>query len=108
MMLTERNFDFSKLDSEAPDLYLMVASTQELNGAVCKVATPVPCAVKPSAGNGTEWIRNETRGGKVGTVQGTSRHAFVPNVDFAGNSNEDRLQLRVDNIDFLAGRRPPY
>src|SRR6266853_3820500 len=108
MMFTERSFDFSKLDSEAPDLYLMVVSTQGLNGAVCKVATPVPCAVKPGAGNGTEWIRNETRGGKVGAVQVTSRHAFVPNVDFSGNSNGDRLQLRIKNVDFLAGNGSAY
>src|ERR1044071_4220263 len=108
MMFTEHSFDFSKLDSEAPDLYLVVVSSQELNSAVCQVAASVPGVVKPGARNGTEWIRNETLRGKIGAVQVTSRHSFVPNIDFSGNSDRNRLQVRIKNVDFLPGNGPAY
>src|SRR5438105_13330735 len=107
-MFTERSFDFSKLDSEAPDFYLMVVSTQELNRAVCQVAASVSGAVKPGAGNGTERIGDETRGSKVGAVQVTSRHRFMSNQDFTCNPNRDRLQVRIKNVDFFAGNGPAY
>src|SRR6478609_430694 len=106
MMFTQGSFYFSKLDSEAPDFYLVVVSPQELNRAVCQVAASVSSAVKPGAGNGTERIRDETRGGKVGAVQIASRHAFMPNVDFTSNADRDRLQVWIKNVDFLAGNGP--
>src|SRR6266571_1913421 len=107
-MFTERSFYLSKLDSEAPDLYLMVVSTQELSSPVCQVAASISGAIKPGAGNGTERIGGETRGSKIGAVQVTSRHAFVSNVDFTGNPNRDRLQVRIKNVDFFAGNGPAY
>src|ERR1051326_2437855 len=95
MMLSERSFYLSKFDSEPPDFYLVVISSQELNRSVCQVAASVLGTVKPGAGSGTERIRNETRGGKVGAVQVTSRHAFVSNIDFAGHSNGRSEERRV-------------
>ena len=65
MMFTERSFDFSKLDPEASNLYLVVIPSQELNSAICQVAPSVTGAVKSRAGFGAEWIGNETLGGKV-------------------------------------------
>src|SRR5690242_7191565 len=103
MMLTEHSFDFSKLDSEASDFYLVIVTSQELNSAVCQVAASVPGAVKPGTCVATEWIRNETLGAKIGTLHVTARHAFISDEDFTRNSDRNRLHLRVENMDFLTG-----
>src|SRR5689334_8006437 len=108
MMFTERSFYLSKFDSEPPDFYLVVIPSQELNRAVRQVASSVPGAVKPGAGNGTERIRNETRGSQVGAVQVTSRHTLVPNIDFTRNPNRDQPQVWIKNVDLFAGNGPAY
>src|SRR5579859_163375 len=107
-MFTERSFDFSKLDSEASHFYLVIVASQELNSAIWQAATSVPGAVKPGACVATEWIRNETLGGKIGTLQITARHAFISDEDLTRNADRNGLQLRVENMDFLAGNGAAY
>jgi hypothetical protein len=92
----ERRFDLAELDPHAAELDLMVAAAAELDRAVVPVARQVARAIQaiaePGEGTGHEC------GGRPGRVaQVADPDAGAAQIQFAGDADRHRRQLRVEN-----------
>src|SRR2546430_9870914 len=60
-MLAEYCLNFSRLDAETSNLYLVIQAPQILDVAIWQVANPVPSFIKPCFRFATKWIAHKLR-----------------------------------------------
>ena len=101
----QRRDDLIQFDAEAPDLHLVVGTSDEAQLTVSSAADEIACAVQPAATSG--GVRDETGRGHSGTSQvapGQGRPAYVELADTAVRNWAKPL---VEDADHLPERGPP-
>ncbi|CAH0192102.1 hypothetical protein SRABI112_01673 [Pseudomonas mediterranea] len=106
-MLAEPGLDLTQLDTEAADLDLIVVAAQVLDMPVGQVAAQVSSLVQARLFIGRERIADEALGGQVIAVQIATGNANAADVDLAGDTDRNRLLLRVQQVDTGVGHRLP-
>ena len=106
LMSCEHRFDLSQLDSESPDLHLIVASSEELDVAVRAVACQVSCAIHQCRQIFDKRILLETFGSLFRLSQITSRHSGPRDVQLTGDADRDWLKILVEDVDLGVRDRP--
>ena len=101
----ERRFDFSEFDAKAPDLDLMIETSEKLEVAVGAIADQVAGLVEAGAGDVTEGVGNESFGGEFRPVQIAAGQAHPADVQLAGNADRRRLVVAVENVKLRVGDR---
>ena len=98
-MLVERGFHFSQLDSKSPQLDLVVAAAEELDGSVGAKCSEVAAPIHAGPRSGSEWIDDEPLGGQLRTIQVAARKAIAGDHDLAGRAWRHGTQIVVEHID---------
>src|ERR1051325_10591499 len=95
-MSAQRRFDFTKFDSEAANLYLIVGAAEEFDVAVGQQAPEIAGFVKPLAS--TKRICNESLLRQISPMQIATRKANAANVKFANFSVRHWLSSIVEQM----------
>ncbi|KIH80672.1 hypothetical protein UCMB321_5576 [Pseudomonas batumici] len=98
----QTGFDFAQLDTETPDLHLVVVTTQVFHRAVRQVASQVASAVHAPS---VERIVEETLGAQLRTVQVTAGHLHTTDIQLTGHSQRYRLTVGIQQVDPRIGHR---
>jgi hypothetical protein len=96
--LQQCSLDLAKLDPVAPDLYLVIQTTEELDIPAGKLPAHVTAAVHPASGL-AEWIWHETFGCQSRTIKVPPRETCSGNVDFTYGPCGDRFKILVKDVD---------
>src|SRR5690349_6123609 len=99
-MFAQRRFDLTQLDPHSAQLHLIITATQKLDIAVSPAACQVAGTVQTCAGSiaervGQETFRRQNRGVLIATCE-----TDAGNADFTGNTNRNRLKMRVEDKGF--------
>ena len=97
-MLAQGRLDLTQLDALAPQLNLIVDSTEEFDGAVCPVTGPISSAVKTRPGLTPIGIRNESVGRQIRPLPVAAPYSHAADVKFARRSYPNRLQLIIKDV----------
>ena len=95
--------DLTQLDSEAPDLDLEVASAEELDVAIGKVASQVAGLVENPAG--PEGIVHEALGGELGAVEVATANLHPADVKLSGGPHGQGLHFVVEDVNLCVCHR---
>src|ERR1041384_7884685 len=94
-MVGERRLDLARLDTEAADLHLGIASTEKFQRAVRQEANEVAGAIQHT---GTEWIHDEFLCRDGGTVEVAECETASADVELTRNSRRHELPVIVEHI----------
>src|SRR4029453_7484945 len=81
------------------ELYLMIDTSEEFNIAIRQITRQVARPIQSRARFLAERIRYETLRGKISSVEVAAGQALSSYVELSGNSNRDRLQMTVNDIE---------
>ncbi|KVL96667.1 hypothetical protein WT02_16590, partial [Burkholderia stagnalis] len=84
-MRTQRGLDLAGLDTEAPNLDLLVGAAEIVDFAVGLALREIAGAIASRARRAVR-IGNEARGGQAGPVQVAARDARAADVNLAGDA----------------------
>src|SRR6185312_7164971 len=79
-MFAEYCFNFSRLDAETANLYLVIQASQILDVAIWQVASPVPSFIQPCFRFATKWIAHKLRSSQLWTVEVAPGQSISTNV----------------------------
>src|SRR5690606_36099810 len=97
-MLRKRRCDLVEFDAEAPNLHLVIGSTDKLQYAVCPPAAEITSAVHQGALSLCERIGKEACRGHVGITDIAQRDAGAANENLAHNSDRERTPARIEHV----------
>ncbi len=104
-MRPQHRADFAQLDTEAPQLHLLVVAAQVDDVAVRlvtrQIARPVHARARRAERIGHEALRRQAR-----PVQVTARHARAADEDLARHPHRHRLAAGVQDVDLRVRHRP--
>src|ERR1051326_4160672 len=90
-------FDFTQLDSETPQLDLMVGASEVFNVPIISVAGKVSCAIETLSARFTERIGKKALCSQVRTAPVSSRDALAPDIDFTLDPNRHGPQHLIQH-----------
>ena len=102
--LQQARLDFTKLDAETANFYLMVEAPDVLDDAVGVVASQVAGAIEASALE-AERVRHEALGGQIWSIEVTTRELVTGNHQFAHGTDGYGLATGIEQIHRAAGQR---
>ncbi len=101
----QRRDDLAQFDAETADLDLLVATAEEVQGAVRAPTCHVAGLVHPLTGLHGERIGDETRGGEIGAAEITQRELCAGNVQGAFDADRRRLTEAVEDEQAVVDQR---
>ncbi len=102
LVRTEMRLDLGRFDPKAPDLDLVVVTSQIFDAAVFMPTSQVACLVQSTR---PERIRHEPFRSQFLAPQVAAGNAGSPDVEFACNSHRDRLHARIEYVDLCIADR---
>src|SRR5947207_13150735 len=104
-MLVETRLDFTRLHPVAANLQPMIQATQEFEVALRQPANQIPGFVEPLARFVGERMRDEVLRCQRRIVSITARETVAADVKFAGNTDRNRSQQAVEDVNLDVGDR---
>src|SRR6266704_3420785 len=86
----------------AANLNLLVHTSQEFELTVSPKARQVACAIEAGPMLLAERVREETFGGRLGTIPITTCHSCPSQVDFTDDATRHLLPIVIEHIDLAA------
>ena len=105
-VLTEHTLQFTRLDPEAADFYLLVESAQELDVSVGQIADPVAGAIDRILRITCHRIGDESLTCQFRLVQIAESESIAGGQQFAGDSHGHGLQMFINDVHASVGDRP--
>ena len=99
-VLAQHGFDLAEFDAEAAELDLVVDAAEEFDVAVGQPAHEVTGLVEAAW---TEGIGDELLGSEFGAIQVAACQAGAAGIEFARDTDRDRLQGVVEDVDLRVG-----
>src|SRR6185503_20368436 len=96
----DRRSYFTRLDSVAADLQLLVNSADELEPAVAEIPRHVAGLVESRARLVAERMRNKLRGSQFGMVHVTTSQAFAADVQLCRHADRRGFEPVVQHVSF--------
>ena len=106
-MARQRHLDLAKLDPIAPDLDLLVQTTEEFQSPVDAVAGPIAGAVEARPSVLGKGIWQERRGGQLRPPRIARAQAVATDVEIAWNSDRAGGEGRIQHVVAGVRDRPP-
>ncbi len=103
-MAGQRGFDLAKLDPQAVDLDLVVDPAGEDERAVGAAPDQVAGLVQPPAR--PERVLDEPLGGQLRLVEVAPADAGAPDVQLAGHSDRNRIEVRIKDVGLVVRLGP--
>src|ERR1700752_993007 len=97
-MFSQRRFDLTQLDAEAPHPNRRVDSSEKLNRAIGEIARQIACAVQAFSGF-AKRIRHESFCSEIRTVEIPARQIGAANKQLCGDSYRRGFKLAIENVD---------
>src|SRR5579863_2186272 len=98
-------FDFSKFNTKASYLHLLIGPPAELKISIRVPARQISCSVH-SASRLRKGVGDKAFGGEAGQIQISPRHALSAYVKFSQYSYRNWLQLPIQYVDSDICQRP--
>ena len=92
-------FNFSQLNAEAANLYLLIDSAQVLDIPISEAPRQISGLVQTIVCAGAEDVRDETLAVQFRTIEVSARNSRTTHIHLAGNSYWGWLQVLVEEID---------
>ncbi|MNO51521.1 hypothetical protein D3C76_419170 [compost metagenome] len=106
-MALQTILDFPQFDAETTDLHLMVDTPGVLDAAIGAITRQIAGAIQARARLGGEQVRDEPRGGQVGTLVITAGKAGTADVQLTDAALGHRVQARVEHVPAQIADRLP-
>src|SRR5579864_8744360 len=107
VMLRQHSFNLSQLNSESPQLDLVITSTQILNLAICTPARQVSRPIQPLSWLLRKWIRDKSLRRQVRSAPISPRQTYSPDVQLSPHSHRHRLHPGIQNVELRIRNRAP-
>src|SRR5271165_713674 len=104
-MSSQGSLDLTQFNAEAPNFYLVVAASEELDVSIRKIARHVTSAIHPGAGVTHEGIGNKTFICARGLLQVSCGDSITRNVELSYHADRQRLLLSIEDIHLGVGDR---
>src|SRR2546426_2780866 len=98
-VLAEQRFDLPRLDSEAPDLDLIVLAANKLDVSVWQVSGQVASLVQTRSRFVAKGVRNELLSRKLRIIEIASGKTLSSNVEVPGDTDGHRVEMAIENVD---------
>src|SRR5688572_24856557 len=104
-MLFEYKLDFSQLNPQPPNLYLVINAAYKLYAAIRQETRQVTRPVNARSWDLAQWVRNKFLSGQFRTIQVASGQPVSANIEFTGYTHGYRLQPSIQNMKLCIGDR---
>src|SRR6185437_7572362 len=103
----QSSFNFTQLNAEATNFYLMIGASEELKLTGGRPANQIASPVHALSSGRGERISNKPLGSERRALPISSCHSLTTNIKFAGNAKGHRLEITIQNVQAGIGNRSP-
>src|SRR5581483_12335301 len=106
-MPREHGFDFTQLNSESPNLDLVILAAEELHDSARHEARAVATTIKAKSTRRVQRVRNELFRREVGATEIAVRHAASANIKVPGHADRHWLHISIEDVHLHVCDRTP-
>src|SRR5262249_38709502 len=106
-VMAQHRLDLPQLNAEPPQLDLVVAAPQKLDGAIRAIAGSISRLVEPGTGLGAKGMGDELLGGQYRAIEVAPGQADATDMQLARHPDGHRLEMGIQNVDLQVRNRPP-
>src|SRR5688572_9093574 len=105
-MFAKGGFDFSKLNAETANFYLVVNTPEEFEITIFEIADQIAGAVEARVRFVAERIWNEAARREIGAAMISAREHRTADLQFARDSHRSGVSVRIDDVKLAIAAAP--